>query len=307
MSKLAYLYVLLYSITYAFWRSPMEEPGPRFSRRVEHYLRYRPHYPQAIIEVLQRECHLTQQTIIADIGSGTGMLAEMFLNNGNRVLGIEPDPEMRAGAEYVLRRYPMFTSIAASAEATSLADRSVDIITSGQAFHWFDRERARQEFARILVPMGWVVLVWNRQRTAGTPFLVALEQFWQTYLTREGLQAIATGQDLTMLLQETNPVYRWRLDPGRFSQELIAPFFGSGRFAMQTFENPQFYDFEELKGRVLSAGSAPQAGHPRYAEMLETIEAIFQMHQVNGRVTIEYETQVWYGQLGSGLQVSAES
>ncbi len=278
----------------------MEEPVPRFSSRVEHYLKYRPRYPQAIIEVLKRECHLTQQSLIADIGSGTGMLSAVFLTNGNRVLGIEPDPQMRAAAEYVLRQYPTFTSIAASAEATSLAEGSVDVVTAGQAFHWFDHERSKKEFARILVPGGWVVLVWNRQKTAGTPFLVALEQFWQTYLTREGLQAVATGQNLTLLLQKTNAVYRWRLDPGRVSQELIAPFFGNNGFALQTFENPQTYDFEGLKGRVLSGGSAPQADHPRYTEMLETLEAIFHVHQVNGRVTINYETQLWYGQLSRG-------
>ena len=80
----------------------MEESGPRFSRRVEYYLQSRPHYPQAILDVLKRECHLTPQALIADIGSGTGMLSALFLANGNRVLGIEPDPEMRAAAEYVL-------------------------------------------------------------------------------------------------------------------------------------------------------------------------------------------------------------
>jgi SAM-dependent methyltransferase len=285
----------------------MKEPRPHFSRRVEHYLQSRPHYPQAVIEVLKRECHLTRHALIADIGSGTGMLAALFLANGNRVVGVEPDPEMRAAAEYELGQYPAFTSIAASAEATELPDRSVDVVTAGQAFHWFDRERARKEFARILVPGGWVVLVWNQQKTAGTPFLVALEQFWQTYLTREGLQAVATGQDLTLLLQATNPVYRWRLDPGRLSQELITPFSGSDGFAMQTFENPQVYDGEGLKGRVLSAGSAPQAGHPRYTEMLETLDAIFQMHRVNGSVTIDYETQVWYGQLSRELPHTRES
>lgn len=282
----------------------MENAVPRFSGRVENYVKYRPGYPQAIIDLLRKECHLTTNALIADIGSGTGKLAEVFLNNGYRVLGIEPDPEMRAAAEYVLGQSPTFTSSAASAEATELPDRSVDVVTAGQAFHWFDRERVRKEFARILVPEGWVVLVWNRQKTAGTPFLVALEQFWQTYLTREGLQGVATGQDLTLLLQATNPVYRWRLDSGRFSQELIAPFFGSDGFAMQTFENPQVYDFEDLKGRVLSAGSAPQADHPRYTGMLETLESLFQMHQVNDSVTIDYETQIWYGQLSAGCNTA---
>ena len=121
----------------------MENAVPRFSGRVENYVKYRPGYPQAIIDLLRKECHLTTNALIADIGSGTGKLAEVFLNNGYRVLGIEPDPEMRAAAEYVLGQYPTFTSIAASAEATELPDRSVDVVTAGQAFHWFDRERVR--------------------------------------------------------------------------------------------------------------------------------------------------------------------
>ncbi len=148
----------------------MENAPPRFSSRVESYIKYRPGYPAAIIDLLRKECRLTTNALIADIGSGTGKLTELFLNNGCRVVGVEPDPEMRAAAEYVLRHYPTFTSSAGSSEATVLPDRSVDVVTAGQAFHWFDRERARKEFARALVPGGWVVLVWNRQKTTGTPF-----------------------------------------------------------------------------------------------------------------------------------------
>ena len=92
----------------------MENALPRFSSRVENYIKYRPRYPQAIIDLLQRECHLTTNAVIADIGSGTGKLTELFLNNGYRVLGIEPDPEMRAAAEWLLQGSPRFTSIAAS-------------------------------------------------------------------------------------------------------------------------------------------------------------------------------------------------
>jgi SAM-dependent methyltransferase len=280
-------------------RNRMGNALPRFSSRVESYIKYRPGYPAAIIDLLRKECHLTTDPLSADMGCGTGKLTELFLNNGYRVLGIESDAEMRAAAVYVLGQYPTFTSIAASAEATGLPDRSVDVVTAGQAFHWFDRERVRKEFARILIPRGWVVLVWNRQKTVGTPFLVALEQFWQTYLTREGLEARASGQDLTYLLRATNSVYRWRLDPGLISQELIVPFFRSDGFAMQTVENSQIYDFEGLKGRVLSAGSAPQADHPRYAEMLEALTALFWAHQVDGTITIEQETCVYYGQLSN--------
>ena len=277
----------------------MENPPPRFSRRVENYIKYRPRYPQAIIDLLQRECHLTTTAVIADIGSGTGLLTELFLNNGYRVFGVEPDPEMRAAAEYLFQGYRHFTSISATAEATTLADHSVDVVTAGQAFHWFDREQARREFLRILVPKGWAVLVWNIQRTAGTPFLAALEQFWQTYLTREGLHAEATGQDLSTLLQQTNPVYRWRLHPEQADQELVSPLFRTGFYKVKTFENHQVYDFEGLKGRVLSAGSAPEAGHPRFTEMLEALSALFQTHQVDGTITIEQETRVCYGQISN--------
>ena len=268
-----------------------------FSRRVENYIKHRPGYPKAIIDLLRGECQLTDAAVIADIGSGTGLLAELFLRHGNRVFGVEPDPDMRAAAEHLLRWYPRFTSIAATAEATTLADHSVDMVTAGQAFHWFDHERARSEFARILVPQGWVVLVWNIQRTAGTPFLLALEQFWQTYLTREGLNVEATGQDLAALLEQRSPVYRWRLHPERVREELLAPFFGRGAFREKTFDNPRVYDWEGLKGRVWSARNAPEAGHPRYTAMLQDLQAIFETHQVNGQVTIEYETRVVHGQL----------
>jgi SAM-dependent methyltransferase len=275
----------------------MENSTPRFTRRVENYIKYRPRYPQAIIDLLRKECHLTPQAIIADIGSGTGLLTELFLNHGNRVFGIEPDPDMQAAAAYLLQGHPHFTSIAATAEATSLTAHSIDMVTAGQAFHWFDPQRARSEFLRILVPGGWVVLVWNVQKTTGTPFLAALEQFWQTYLTREGLQGVATGQALTTLLQQTRPVYAWRLNPERADQELLSPFFRPVGYNMKTFENPLVCDFEGLKGRVLSGGSAPSTEHPRYTEMLEALEAIFQVYQVNGTVTIEQETRVCYGQL----------
>lgn len=277
----------------------MENTPPRFSSRVENYIKYRPGYPQAIIDLLQKECHLTTNALIADIGSGTGKLTELFLNNGYRVVGIEPDPEMRAAARWLLQGYPRFTSIAATAEATSLADHSADVVTAGQAFHWFDREQARREFLRILVPKGWTVLVWNIQRTTGTPFLVALEQFWQTYLTHEGLSAEATGQDLSTLLQQRHPAFAWRLRPEQAEHELISPLFRSGAYSVKTFENHQVHDCEGLKGRVLSSGGAPEAGHLRFREMLEVLEALFWTHQVNGTITIEQETRLYYGRLSN--------
>src|SRR5439155_23726894 len=152
------------------------DPTQRFSDRVHNYVLYRPRYPTAILHPLKIDCRLTSGSIIADVGSGTGFLAEVFLSNGNRVFGIEPNPEMRQAGERLLASWPKFKSVAATAESTSLPDRSVDFVTGGQAFHWFDREACRAEFKRILRPDGWVVLVWNDRRTDSTAFLSAYEQ-----------------------------------------------------------------------------------------------------------------------------------
>src|SRR5256885_671619 len=115
------------------------DPIQRFSNRVENYLRFRPHYPEETLDFLKADCGLIPESIIADIGSGTGFLARLFLANGNRVLGIEPNKEMREAGERSLKNYPVFTSIAATAEATTLPNQSVNFVTAGQAFHWFDR------------------------------------------------------------------------------------------------------------------------------------------------------------------------
>ena len=151
----------------------MSDSTRRFSSRVDNYVKYRPSYPPEVVELLAAECGLTPGALVADIGAGTGLLAELFLQNGYRVLGVEPNREMRQAGERLLGDYPHFTSIDGTAEVTTLADKSVDIITAGQAFHWFDREKARAEFARILRPGGWVALVWNERRVDATPFLAA--------------------------------------------------------------------------------------------------------------------------------------
>jgi len=128
----------------------MTDVTQRFSSRVENYIKYRPGYPNEVIEALRSECGLTCDSIVADVGSGTGILTEMFLRNGNTVYGIEPNREMREAAERLLKDYPRFNSVAAQAEETMLGDASVNFVTAGQAFHWFDREKARTEFARVI-------------------------------------------------------------------------------------------------------------------------------------------------------------
>src|SRR5437588_12107902 len=128
----------------------------RFSGRVENYIRYRPGYPLSVVELLAGECGLMPGPGCADVGSGTGILSEMFLRNGNRVYGVEPNREMREAGERLLSTYDNFVSVEGRAEATTLAAGSVDFVTAGQAFHWFERDGARREFARVLKDGGWV-------------------------------------------------------------------------------------------------------------------------------------------------------
>src|SRR5205085_10926402 len=121
------------------------------------YIRYRPTYPTDVLRILQHDAGLTPSSIIADIGSGTGISAKIFLNHGNTVYGVEPNRPMREAAEQLLRGESRFHSIDGSAECTTLSSSLVDFIVAGQAFHWFYRTKARTEFVRILRPHGWVV------------------------------------------------------------------------------------------------------------------------------------------------------
>ena len=158
----------------------MLDPTRRFSSRVEDYARYRPSYPRQIVPLLARECGLTAESTVADAGSGTGLLSKLFLDFGCRVIGIEPNAEMRHAGEEFLARYEKFTSVDARAEATGLSDASVDLVTAGQAFHWFDAVTARSEFARILRHPRWVALVWNEREVTGE-FLEGYEDLLHRY------------------------------------------------------------------------------------------------------------------------------
>ncbi|HVF27553.1 MAG TPA: class I SAM-dependent methyltransferase [Pyrinomonadaceae bacterium] len=252
----------------------MSDSIQRFSSRVDNYVKYRPTYPTAVVDLLEDECDLTRDLIVADVGSGTGILSELFLRNGNKVFGVEPNREMRAAGERLLMDYPNFTSVDGTAEATTLESAGVDFVTAGQAFHWFDVEKTRIEFARILKSDGWVVLVWNERQTDSTPFLRDYEQMLLTFGT--DYEAVSHKQ----------------VDRNR-----IVPFFGPGGFELRTFANQQLFDFESLKGRLLSASYTPEVGHANHAPMLDVLQRIFHEYQSDGRVTVEYDTNVFYGRL----------
>jgi SAM-dependent methyltransferase len=249
----------------------MSDSVSRFSTRVEDYAKFRPGYPPEILELLKRECGLNPSSIIADIGSGTGILSELFLKNGNEVQGIEPNPVMRKTAEPLLSPYSNFVSVPGSAEDTTLGSDSVDFITAGQAFHWFKRDEAKTEFARILRPNGWVVLLWNERRTNSTPFLRDYEQLLLRF-----------GTDYQQVRHEN-------------VKGAIEEFFAPLIPKVAHFDNVQLFDYEGLEGRSRSASYTPEPGHPNFDLMYQDLRELFSIHATEGHVAFEYDTTVHYG------------
>ena len=249
------------------------QPETRFSNRAENYAKYRPGYPAEIITILKSECGLTEASILADVGSGTGILAELFLRNGNSVFAIEPNPPMRLFAERDLRKFPNFVSIEATAEETTLEPDSVDFITAGQAFHWLDRGKAKREFTRILKPGGWVVLIWNERRLDSSPFLRDYEDLLLRY-----------GTDYEKVRHEN------------VASE-IDEFYAPETFELRSVENVQHFDFDSLKGRTCSSSYTPEPGDSRFEPMISELEEIFNARNINGIVNFEYDTRIYYGRL----------
>ncbi len=246
----------------------------RFSNRVADYVRYRPGYPPALIDLLCAECGLRPDHVVADIGSGTGLLSKLFLDNGNRVFGVEPNEEMRQAGEEYLAAYDQFSTVSGSSEATALPDASVDFITAAQAFHWFEPVATLREFLRILKPRGWLIVIWNDRRISETPFGRAYEDLLVRY-----------GTDYASV-KETYP-----------GTQDMENFFGKANSQRRELPNFQEFDFDGLAGRLRSSSYAPKENHANYAPMMAALRELFDANQKIGRVRMDYTTQIYFGQL----------
>jgi SAM-dependent methyltransferase len=242
------------------------DPTRRFTYRVDAYARYRPSYPPALTGLLETECGLSAQSRVADIGCGTGLLAERFLELGCEVFGVEPNAGMRATGARLLAAYPRFHPIEGRAEATTLPDAAVDFVSAGQAFHWFDAAAARIEFLRILKPGGHFVLVWNERAEAA------------------GFQA-----DYDALVRRYAP------EINRIREQDIDRVFGGPVWRLVELENSQVLDLAGLQGRLASSSYAPLEGAPGHQQMLDALAELFAARQVDGRVTLRYNTKIYFG------------
>ena len=250
----------------------------RFSDRVSYYVKSRPGYPPALLEFMRDKLGFTRGHVVADVGSGTGILTEMLLRHGNVVHAVEPNEPMRRAAEEMLApRYASFHSIDGTAEDTKLGDASVDFVTAGQAFHWFDPERSRAEFARILRPGGWVVLVWNDRRLDRPAFAVGYDRIVRRFNTDyEKINHRNVAKD---------------------ESEALRRFFRGSSYQTVTFDNPQAHDWDGVRARVLSSSYMPLSDDPRFDAMMKELRDVFDAHERDGRVTLEYDTRAFYGRL----------
>lgn len=246
----------------------------RFSSRVDAYVAARPRYPREVIDCLKGKIGLNPSWQIVDVGSGTGISSELFLANGNPVIAVEPNAEMRQAAEKLLAGQDKFRSIDGSAEATTLQDKSADLIVAAQAFHWFDLGGARKEFIRLLRPGGWALLMWNDRKLGGTPFLEAYEKLLLTY-----------GTDYT------------KIRHNNVGEKELAPFFGPAGFQSAELPTQQHLDFTGLRLRLLSSSYIPQEGDARFQPMLGELRDMFDRYSTSGQVTIEYRTELFFGRL----------
>ncbi len=245
----------------------------RFTNRVEDYVKYRPQYPLEILTHLQEQFGLLRGKVIADIGAGTGISSAMFLQAGYEVWAVEPNEAMLAKASELLSHFPGFHPVQAAAESTTLQNESMDAIIAGQAFHWFDVEKCKIEFKRILKEKGLVVLMWN-ERNMRSPF----EKDYDALIVKHASDYV-------------------KVDHRNIDLEHIAAFFDPLPVQLKIFSNEQLFDFDGLKGRLLSSSYMPTTQDAGFTAMISDLRNLYDQYQANDSIRISYDTKVYVGRL----------
>lgn len=242
-------------------------PLQRFSKQATDYAKYRPSYPAAAIDIILAGLGIPARLLAADVGAGTGISARLLADRGVRVLAIEPNAAMRQAAA----PHPLVELREATAEATGLADASVDVVACFQAFHWFEPEPTLLEFRRILKPNCRLALVWNeRDRT---------DEFTASY---------------TRLVQIASNYH-----PAEQRRQAVEPLLTSPLFHnihRHIFRYRHDLDLPGLIGRAMSTSYIPQEGTVQQ----KLISDLQQLHErycdEQGIVSLVYNTSVFLGE-----------
>ena len=253
----------------------MDRPSTeRFSDRVANYVRYRPDYPQALIDYLSTHSGLSGQLVVADIGSGTGIFTRHLLDAGYKVFAVEPNEPMRASAEQALSAYPGFVSVDSTASHTGLEVQVIDLIVCAQAFHWYNTPETKAEFQRILKEDGYVALIWNNRIINADTFAVAYEA----------------------LLQACSSDYK-DVNHQNLSETDFRNFFRDGKYERVCFPNEQVFDEAGLIGRAFSSSYVPAPETEAGRNILQSLREMFIQFQHKGCVRFSYQTELYLGRL----------
>ena len=247
----------------------------KFTGKADIYAKYRPTYPDSFIKYLYHDIGFNNNSVIADIGSGTGILTELLLKQGSTVYGIEPNEDMRKSAEITLSLYSNFHSVNATAEQTDRPDLSVNYITAAQAFHWFDRKRFKSECQRILCKNGLVVLVWN---------------------SRDNTSDLVKENDL--INRKFCPNFKGFSGGMRGeSPEEYRDFFKNGLCEYKIFNHDLLFDEDGFIGRNMSASYAPRPTEYNYEPYVSALKQLFEKYNASGILCMPNLTRSYVGQV----------
>lgn len=252
----------------------MMKTTEKFTGKADMYSKYRPSYPIEYINYLISYNALTDDSVIADIGSGTGILSRQLLGKGVKVIGVEPNDDMRIKAEQLVDQYPGFTLISATAEDTTLQDQSIDLITVAQAFHWFDKERFKIECRRILKSDSNVALVWNSRD-----------------LSSEVVQKNAE------ICKSICPLFQGFSGGIEENPEIYKQFFRDGKYEYQNFQHDLELDLNGFIGRNLSASYAPKAADENYRKFVDELTKLFVKYSQNDKIIVPNIARSYIGKV----------
>jgi ubiquinone/menaquinone biosynthesis C-methylase UbiE len=255
-------------------QSTAQDNTQRFGHTVNAYSKYRPTYPHAVLELLLKQKIINSTSTIADIGAGTGIFTELLLESQAQVFAVEPNKEMCDAAIDSLSHHPNFDGICAPAEATTLRDMSVDLITVATAFHWFDREKCKKEFARILRRNGHVMLIWNLRLTTLSPVTKGFDDILKKY-----------SNDYVGIPSQ------------QIAENEFIDFFSDGYPEIVTFDNQQEFTYDEFEGRLHSVSFALTPEHPNYCAMINSLKELFDKEQSEGKIIFPYQTKAYLGKI----------
>jgi ubiquinone/menaquinone biosynthesis C-methylase UbiE len=244
----------------------------RFSGRVQAYVAYRPRFPRGIVTFLREHGALTERAVVADVGAGTGMLAEIFLEAGHRVIAVEPNDEMLEVCRVLAAHEPALEVVQGSAEATTLPDASLDLIAVGRAMHWFDWPRAHREFQRILRPDGWVLVATNGHRDSGAAVSNRLSEILRTWRTDSA-----------------------EADTRRDFNDRLREFLDTSNWQRTTLHHSMTIDFATLLGYAESLSAIPRPGERGYDGMVAELRAVFEEYQREGLLVTPLACQLFLG------------